>query len=69
MDATLSKQNSKEYDSYSDYRNDKYKIEKGMIIVLIKDNVELVYEYMPLFNNSEKYMEEFTDECLSKIWI
>lgn len=56
----------KEYDSYSEYRNDKYKVEKGMIIVLIKDNVELVYEYMPLFHNSEQFMEEFTESVYQK---
>jgi putative phage-type endonuclease len=55
----------KEYETYNDYKKDKYKIEKGLIVVLIKDNVELVYEYMPLFNNSEEYMEEFT-ECVYK---
>jgi hypothetical protein len=37
-----------------------------MIIVLIKDNVELVYEYMPLFNNSEEFMEEFTESVYKK---
>ena len=56
----------KEYDSYVDYVKDKYKVEKGLIIVLIKNNVELVYEYMPLFNNSEKYMEEFTESVYKK---
>ena len=56
----------KEYESYSDYRKDKYKVEKGLIIVIIKDNIELVYEYMPLFNNSEKFMEEFTDSVYKK---
>ena len=56
----------KEYDSYSEYRRDKYKVEKGMIIVLIKDNIELVYEYMPLFNNSEEFMENFTESVYKK---
>lgn len=56
----------KEYESYSDYRKDKYKIEKGLIIVLIKNDNELVYEYMPLFNNSEKFMEEFTESIYKK---
>lgn len=56
----------KEYDSYCDYKKDKYKPEKGLIIVLIKDNVELVYEYMPLFNNSEQFMEDFTDDIYKK---
>lgn len=55
-----------EYDSYSEYKKDKYKTEKGMIIVLVKDNIELVYEYMPLFNNSEEYMEEFTEGVYKK---
>ena len=56
----------KEYESYSEYKKDNYKVEKGMIIVLIKDNVELVYEYMPLFNNSEEFMEEFTESVYKK---
>lgn len=56
----------KEYDSYVDYVKDKYKVEKGLIIVLIKNGVELVYEYMPLFNNSEKFMEEFTESIYNK---
>ena len=55
-----------EYETYNDYRKDKYKIEKGMIIVLIKDNTELVYEYMPLFNNSEQFIEDFTESVYKK---
>ena len=56
----------KEYDSYSDYKKDKYKTEKGMIIVLIQNNTELVYEYMPLFNNSESFMEDFSNSIYTK---
>ena len=56
----------KEYESYNDYKKDKYRVEKGMIIVLIKDNIELVYEYMPLFNNSEQFMEKFTESVYNK---
>ena len=37
-----------------------------MIIVIIKDNTELLYEYMPLFNNSEHFMEEFIDSVYKK---
>lgn len=56
----------KEYDSYNDYRNDKYKVEKGLIVVLIKNNTELVYEYMPLFNNSGEFMEQFIEDVYKK---
>ena len=56
----------KEYETYSDYRKDKYKVERVLIIVLIKNGVELVYEYMPLFNHSEKFMEEFTENIYKK---
>ena len=38
-----------EYDSFEDFKNDKYNIKKGMIIVLIKDNSSFVYEYSSLF--------------------
>lgn len=56
----------KEYNSYRDYRNDKYTVEKGMIIVIVKNNAELVYEYMPLFNNSEVFMEKFVEGVYKK---
>tara|TARA_A100001011_G_scaffold400696_1_gene517688 strand:- start:8623 stop:9855 length:1233 start_codon:yes stop_codon:yes gene_type:complete len=55
-----------EYNSYSDYKKDKYKTEKSMIIVLIKNSAELIYEYMPLFNNSESFMEDFTNSVYAK---
>lgn len=55
-----------EYDTFSDFRNDKYKIERGMIIVLIKDGVDLVYEYSPLFKNSDKELEEFSAKVYQK---
>jgi putative phage-type endonuclease len=55
-----------EYDSYKDFVNDKYKIEKGVIIVLIKDNLDLVYEYSPLFSNKFKDIDDFTNNVFEK---
>ena len=56
----------KEYDSYDDFENDKYKLEKGMIIVLIKNNNDLVYEYSPLFSNKPTALEDFVNDTYNK---
>lgn len=56
----------KEYDNYEQFKNDKYKIEKGMIIVLIKDGNELAYEYSPLFSNKPDDLEKFTNSVYDK---
>uniref|UniRef100_A0AB39J7I3 Exonuclease n=1 Tax=Florenciella sp. virus SA2 TaxID=3240092 RepID=A0AB39J7I3_9VIRU len=55
-----------EYDNYNDFKKDKYKLEKGMIIVLIKNNSSLIYEYSPLFCNKEKELDNFTNEIYKK---
>lgn len=56
----------KEYDNYEQFKNDKYKIEKGMIIVFIKDGNELAYEYSPLFSNKPDDLEKFTNSVYDK---
>lgn len=56
----------KEYETFQKFKNDKYKIEKGLIIVLIKNNLQLVYEYMPLFQNSDIHLSEFTNKIYHK---
>jgi hypothetical protein len=55
-----------EYDSFEQFKDDKYKIEKGMIIVLIKDNSSFVYEYSNLFQNSSQELDIFTENTYSK---
>ena len=56
----------KEYDNCEQFKNDKYKLEKGMIIVLIKDGNELAYEYSPLFSNKPNDLENFTNSVYEK---
>ena len=55
-----------EYDTFEEFKDDKYKIEKGMIIVLIKDNSSFVYEYSNLFQNSSQELDIFTENVYSK---
>ena len=55
-----------EYNSYEDFKRDKYNVEKGMIIVLIENDSKFIYEYSNLFQNSEKELQEFTNEIYNK---
>ena len=55
-----------EYNSYEDFKKDKYNVEKGMIIVLIENDSKFIYEYSNLFQNSEKELQEFTNEIYNK---
>ena len=56
-----------QYDRYDDFKNDKYKIERGMIILILskKDN-KLIYEYSNLFENSESELDSFTNYIYNK---
>ena len=54
-----------EYENEEMFRRDKYHIPKGFMIVLIKDN-SLVYEYAPLFQNSEQNILDFTEKIYEK---
>jgi putative phage-type endonuclease len=56
-----------QYDKYNDFKNDKYKIEKGMIILILskKDN-KLIYEYSNLFKNNETELDIFTNNIYNK---
>lgn len=55
-----------EYDSFEDFKKDKYEIRKGMIIILIKNNSSFIYEYSNLFKNSENELNEFTENVYKK---
>ncbi len=55
-----------EYDNEEDFCKDKYKLEKGMIIVLVEDNSKLIFEYSPLFHNKESELNQFTEEVYKK---
>ena len=55
-----------EYNSYEDFKRDKYNVEKGMIIVLIENDSKFIYEYSNLFQNSEQELQEFTNEIYNK---
>lgn len=56
----------KEYDTRDDFENDKYKLEKGMIIVMIKNGTDLVYEYSPLLKNKLYDLEKFINDTYQK---
>lgn len=56
----------KEYENREEFNNDKYRLEKGMLIVLIKNNLDLVYEYAPLFSNKPKELDEFVNKIYEK---
>ena len=55
-----------EYDTVEDFEKDKYKIEKGMIMVLIQDNQTLLYEYSPLFENRRTTLDAFIQSVYDK---
>lgn len=55
-----------EYDNVDDFEKDKYKIEKGMIMVLIQDNKTLLYEYSPLFENRRTRLDLFIQSVYDK---
>ena len=56
-----------QYDKYDDFKNDKYKIERGMIIMILsKDNNKLIYEYSDLFKNSESELDTFINNTYNK---
>jgi len=58
-----------EYDSYEEFKEDKYNLKKGMIIILIEDNTRFVYDYSPLFKNSPKELDDYTSETFEKYGI
>tara|TARA_Y100000389_G_C17451760_1_gene515368 strand:+ start:313 stop:1509 length:1197 start_codon:yes stop_codon:yes gene_type:complete len=52
-----------QYDNFYHFKNDKYKIEKGMIIVLMqKDKNKLIYKYSDLFINDENKLDLFVKD-------
>lgn len=55
-----------EYDSYEEFKEDKYNLKKGMIIILIEDNARFVYAYSPLFKNSQQELDDFTKETFER---
>jgi putative phage-type endonuclease len=55
-----------EYEDYESFKNDKYNIKKGMIIIMIEDNSRFVYSYSPLFKNSQQELDEFTNKTYEK---
>ena len=55
-----------EYESENDFWKDKYNLKKGMIIVFVKDNESFLYEYAPLFHNTEKELDTFTKKTFEK---
>jgi putative phage-type endonuclease len=63
-----------EYDSYHDFKNSDC-IDKGMIMVFVKDETIPIYEYSPLKRNTEEDIDKFTEEMRKKhnvtntIWV
>ena len=55
-----------EYDNEEEFKKDKYKIEKGLILVFIKNNEEMIFEYSPLFCNKEEELNDFVENCYKK---
>ena len=55
-----------EYENVEEFEKDKYKVERGMIVVLVKDNCQLVYEYSPLFENRRSRLDAFVQEVYDK---
>ena len=55
-----------EYENEQAFFKDKYTIEKGMIIVLVKDNQSLLYEYSDLFQNKRQQLDNFSDRVYKK---
>ena len=55
-----------EYENEEEFMKDKYNVKKGMIIVLIKDNKTLLYEYSPLFQNKRSQLDTFSEKTYQK---
>ena len=57
-----------EYDSYVDFKEDVDNYEKGMICVIMENNNEprFIYEYCPLFENSDSQLDDFTSQIYKK---
>ena len=55
-----------EYENEEAFKKDKYNIKKGMIIVMIKNNESYIYEYLPLFQNSEEQLNDFSESIYKK---
>lgn len=55
-----------EYENEEQFKKDKYNIKKGMIIVLVKNNESYIYEYSPLFQNSENQLNKFSETIYKK---
>ena len=55
-----------EYENEEEFKKDKYNIKKGMIIVLVKNNESYIYEYSPLFQNSENQLNKFSETIYKK---
>jgi len=55
-----------EYENEEEFKKDKYNIKKGMIIVLVKNNESYIYEYSPLFQNSENQLNNFSETIYKK---
>ena len=55
-----------EYENELEFRKDKYNLKKGMIVVFVKDNSYYIYEYAPLFKNSEKDLNNFIESVYEK---
>tara|TARA_Y100000992_G_C21274337_1_gene498998 strand:+ start:2850 stop:4043 length:1194 start_codon:yes stop_codon:yes gene_type:complete len=55
-----------EYDNENDFKADAYRIEKGMIMVFVKNNESYVYEYSPLFQNRDKDLNTFIQNSFDK---
>lgn len=57
-----------EYDSYYDFMNDKtrHNDDKGMIVVILENNNNFIYEYSNIGENSEKQLDSFIDSVYEK---
>ena len=58
-----------EYENEESFRKDKYHLSKGFMMVLIKDNSSLIYEYAPLFQNKEAEHNAFVESVYEKYGI
>lgn len=55
-----------EYDDSDEFYKDKYRLEKGCIMIFVKNNSQLVYEYSALFNNRKTVIDKFIDDTMTK---
>ena len=58
-----------EYDTYIEFQEDKDKYEKGMICIILdqgEESSKFIYEYAPLFENSEQSLDEFQSQTCKK---